>query len=85
MKYFIITTCLKHLLCFHSVAEKESKSVGKQLSIAYGKLKKCENPVHLYVTSFDENNKTGQAIKRQGCKWKTFLFILFLSLVFCSF
>ena len=59
------------------IIDKEMRSLGKQLSLSYGVLKSAECPVHLYVTSYDENSIAGQAIKNQGRKWYIFLNLFF--------
>ena len=41
---------------FYIFIDKEKRSIGKQLSLTYGILKSSLNPVHLYITSFDDQS-----------------------------
>ena len=51
---------------FYIFIDKEKRSIGKQLSLTYGILKSSLNPVHLYITSFDDQSTAGTAILKQG-------------------
>jgi tRNA (Guanine-1)-methyltransferase len=49
-------------------SDKESRSLCKQLCLSYNVLKNAAQPVHLHVTSYDEQSFVGNMLKQQGGK-----------------
>lgn len=51
--------------------ERERISVAKQMSLAYGVVKKARAPLHLHLCSFVEGSTLSEKLHNQGCKnWK---------------